>query len=89
MIIKIEIEKRIIKIVLLNDDNVVDSFEFEEKNNLSDTLLSEIDNIIVKNKIDLKDIEKMELEADVTESYTTFRIAKTTMDVFNWTKEIR
>ncbi len=46
--------------------------------------LTRIDKILKRNKLEPKELEKAELESQITDSYTTFRIAKSVVDAFNW-----
>ena len=82
----VDIHNKIVKIILLEDKKEQDYLEFSEENNLSDKLLSSVDELLQKNKLSAKDVEKMELETDLTDGFTTYRIAKAVVDSFNWGK---
>ena len=84
----IDIHNKIVKISLTEKEKRIDFFIFPEENNLSDRLLLEIDNLLQKNKLFSKDIEKAELKTDLTDGFTTYRIAKTIVDTFNWGKAV-
>jgi hypothetical protein len=84
MNIEIKIEKNTVSIFLQNKNNIVDQVVFLEKRNLAEKLLPSIDKLLKKNKLRPKDVKRMELEADMDDSYTTFRIAKSVVDSFNW-----
>ena len=82
----IDIHNKIVKIILLKGGKEQDYLEFAEENNLSDKLLPSIDELLRKSKISAKNIEKAELKTDLTDGFTTYRIAKTVADSFNWGK---
>ena len=84
MEIKIKIEKNLVSIFLKNKNAILDQTVFPEERNLSEKLLPSIDKLLKKNKMEPKDIESAALEADIDDSYTTFRIAKSVVDSFNW-----
>ena len=84
----IDIHNKIVKIILLKGEKEQDHLEFPEENNLSDKLLPIIDELLRKNKLSAKDVKKAELETDLTDGFTTYRIAKTITDSFNWGKEV-
>ena len=84
MDIVIDIHNKIVKISLLRDKKEVDVLEFPEENNLSDRLLLSIADLLKKNKLKATDIAEARLETDLTDGFTTYRIAKTIVDSFNW-----
>lgn len=90
MNIEIKIEKNVVSIFLKNKNNMQDQVVFPEERNLSEKLLPSIDKLLKKNKLKSTDIKKMELQADIDDSYTTYRIAKAVVDSFNWAiKELK
>ncbi|HEX7586301.1 MAG TPA: hypothetical protein VF390_01565 [Patescibacteria group bacterium] len=88
MNIEIKIEKNVVSIFLKNKNNMQDQVVFPEERNLAEKLLPSVDNLLKKNKLGPEDIGRMELQADMDDSYTTFRIAKAVVDSFNWTRKI-
>jgi len=84
MNIEIKIEKNIVAIQLKSNKAILDRMVFPEERNLAEKLLPSIDKLLRKNKLEPKDIKVMELKADMDDSYTTFRIAKSVVDSFNW-----
>lgn len=82
----IDIHKKLVKISIIENNREVDSADFPEENNLSDKLLLEIAKLLEKNKISLKNVEKAELQTDLTDGFTTYRIAKTIVETSNWGK---
>lgn len=88
MKIRIEIEKGMIGILLVDKKNVLDWITFPEERNLSEKLLPAIDGLLKKTRLSVQDIEKMELKSDLDESWTTYRIAKSVIEAFNWSKSL-
>jgi len=87
MNVEIEIEKNVVSIFLKNKRNIQDQIVFPEERNLAEKLLPSVDKLLKKNNLESGDIEKMKLKADMDDSYTTFRIAKSVVDSFNWAKK--
>ena len=84
MNIQIKIKDNIISILLMDKNRILDKIVFKEKRNLSEKLLPSVDRLLKKNKIRARDIETMKTEADINDSYTTYRIAETVSKTFNW-----
>lgn len=84
MKIKIKIKNGQIILVLKEENKIIDKLNFTEEHNLSEKLLLNIDKLLKKNKINNKRVKKIELESDIGEPYTTYRIAKTIAKTFNW-----
>lgn len=82
IIIKIEDNK--VEIILRKNAEISDRIGFDLENNLTEKLLPTIDKIVKRNKLEPKDIEKVEFDSKVPDSYTTFRIAKAVADAYNW-----
>lgn len=80
----IEIKNKTVKIILLKNNKVIDNLIFAEDYNLSEKLLPAIDKLLKKNKLAPKDIEKVTVETDTPESFTTSRIAKAVGKAFNF-----
>jgi hypothetical protein len=80
------IKERKVKISLLpeNGGKALDEIIFSEEHNISEKLLPSIDKILKRHKLSAKKIKKIDLETDLGESFTTYRIAKATVDAFNW-----
>ena len=77
-----------IELCLMNGRESLDSFDFVEEHQLSENLLPSIDEMLKKNKLQSVDVEEMSLISDVDESFTTYRIAKSVVDAFNFAKKI-
>ncbi|MCK9378951.1 MAG: hypothetical protein M0P97_02290 [Candidatus Moranbacteria bacterium] len=75
-ILKIKIEQNKILLALEKDGKVLDTLEWKEENNLSQKLLEEIDNLLRKNGLSQDDLEKAEVVSDMSEQFTTRRIAE-------------
>jgi tRNA A37 threonylcarbamoyladenosine modification protein TsaB len=74
LIIKVEHPK--IYLILKNGEKeVIDEVFWEDKNNLSTKLLAAIDKLLLKNKIKVTQLEKVEVETDQAR-YTSSRIAQ-------------
>jgi tRNA A37 threonylcarbamoyladenosine modification protein TsaB len=84
MKIVIKIENRTVELLLLDKQKLVDSFKFAEERQLSERLLPEIDKMLKKNKLKTEDIEKIEVESDLGDNFTTYRLAKIVSDTYNW-----
>jgi len=84
MNIQIKIENKTIHIFLKNKERILDVVIFKEKHDLSEKLLPAINRLLKKNNLAVKDIKNMDILADINDSFTTYRIAKTTADSFNW-----
>jgi len=84
MIIEIKIENKIVSISLLDKETVLGSVTIIEEHRLSEDLLPTIDGLLKKHSLEAKDIEKMTLESDMGDNFTTQRIAKAVVDSFNW-----
>jgi tRNA A37 threonylcarbamoyladenosine modification protein TsaB len=88
MIIEIQIKDKQIKLILKEKSNILDSLDFPEERQLSEKLLPSIDKLLKKNKLKTVDIDKIEVESDLGENFTTFRIAKTVADTWNWARSV-
>lgn len=88
MIVGIKIENKVVTIDLSDKDVVLDSTIIKEEHRLSEDLLPTIDGLLKKNGLEAENIEKMTLESDIGENFTTHRIAKAVVDAFNWAKSM-
>jgi len=87
MIIEIQILNKQITLLLKDKKNIVDSVDFPEERQLSEKLLPAIDRLIKKNKLKVGDIEKITVESDLGDNFTTCRIAKTVAETWNWARK--
>jgi tRNA A37 threonylcarbamoyladenosine modification protein TsaB len=89
MIIEIQILNKQITLFLKDKKSIVDSLNFPEERQLSEKLLSAIDKLIKKNKLDSEDIKKITVKSDLGDNFTTCRIAKTVAQTWNWAMKNR
>ena len=88
MDIEIRIKNKAVSVCLLDSGNVFDSVAIEEEHRLSEDLLPAINNLLIKNGLDVINIGKMTLESDMGENFTTQRIALTVINAFNWGRTV-
>jgi len=79
IILKIN-EENNIKLSLFEGKREIDSLEWKDENSLSRVLLSKMDQLLRKNKIGLDKIFGYKIMSQVPENYTSFRIAKITLE---------
>lgn len=84
MKITVKIENRQISVVLAEKGKKLDEISFPEDHDLSQKLLPAIDKILLRNKRTMKDTKKARLISDIKEPYTSYRIAKATVNGLNW-----
>ncbi|MFZ2975975.1 MAG: hypothetical protein WA055_05120 [Candidatus Moraniibacteriota bacterium] len=84
MEILIKIQERKVRIVLLQDKEEVDFLDIIEEHSLSEKLLPEIDRMLRKNKLQLEDIEKVTVDSDQGDNFTTTRITKSVANAWEW-----
>jgi hypothetical protein len=84
MNLTIEIENKIIKIILQEKSKIIDEISFADERNLMEKLLPAIDKILTRNNLKLQDIKKARLKSDLSDNFTTPRIARTVVKVWNW-----
>jgi hypothetical protein len=70
--------------LLEKEGKIIGKLDFAEERDLSEKLLRSIDALLKENKVNQKHIEKIELQSDIGEPYTTYRIAKMVAETFNW-----
>jgi tRNA A37 threonylcarbamoyladenosine modification protein TsaB len=85
----IEIKNKITKLILKNGAKKLDEVVFELDENISEKLLPNFDALIKKNKLTLDDIEKIEVETDLGDTFTSRRIAEAMKNAFDWTKKAK
>jgi tRNA A37 threonylcarbamoyladenosine modification protein TsaB len=72
----IQIQNSITSVKLLEGQKVIDQIVLEEINHLSDLLLPKIDQLLQENKLTLADIQKIDSELDIPETFTSSRIVE-------------
>jgi hypothetical protein len=88
MDIEIKINNKVVEIFLCDGGIVVSSAIIAEEHRLSEDLLPEIDKLIISAGLSVRDIEKMVLQSDMGENFTTQRIALTVVQAFNWSRAV-
>ena len=79
IILKIN-EENNIALSLVDGKKEKDSLGWKDDNSLSRVLLSKIDQLLRRNKIGLDKISGYKIMSQVPENYTSFRIAKITLE---------
>jgi hypothetical protein len=87
IIIKIK-DSNSIKLSIFCEKKEVDSLEWKDKNNLSRNLLKKIDVLLSNNKVGVDKISGYKIISDVPDSWTTYRIAKITLESLMLAKKI-
>ncbi len=72
-----------ISLELRNEQKMIDQAKWQDGNDTSLKLLSEIDRLLEKNRLRIQEIEKMTLSSDQS-SYTASRIARTVAKTINF-----
>lgn len=88
MYIVVSIKNKTIKLSLMDENVIKDSILISDEHKLSEEMLPAIDELLKKNGIAVKDVEKMALDSDLGENFTTHRIALTVVKAFNWTRAV-
>lgn len=83
MTLLISINQRQISVVLKEGKKEMDKIKWQDENRISKTLLSQIDKLLKRNKIELRDLEKIETQFNEA-GYTTKRIAKAVAKTVNY-----
>ena len=69
-----------VRLKLVKKGKVIGSLKWQDSNNFSRLLLAKIDQLLRKNKIGLDKISGYKIMSQVPENYTSFRIAKITLE---------
>lgn len=83
MQLEIKIENKEITLSLKDNNTTIDQLKWEENNNLSQILLSKIDEILKKNKVQKKSVKMTVLVPKEQSEFTSSRIAQATANAFN------
>lgn len=84
MHIRIFLEKEGVTIEIIRGKIKIADLFFQEKYNLSNVILFNLDKILEENRIDKKDIKKVLIKSTLPDSYTSTRIAKSLEKSFNF-----
>ncbi len=87
MEILITIKEKKVKVALMENEVERDVLEIVEEHSLSQQLLPSIDELLKRNQLISKDIEKMRVESDRDESFTTTRIAQAAANAWNYVQQ--
>lgn len=86
MLLEIILEKRNVRIVIKNGDNIVAEKSWQGDLSLSEKLLVEIDRLLKSNGLSVDQVTKAEAIYDEESSVTSARIIQTVADAWNITK---
>lgn len=89
MIIEIKIEEGQVTLFLKQNGQIIDSLDFPEERQMSEKLLPAIYQMLKKNKLVPREIEKITVQSDLGDKFTTFRLAKTVADAWNFANSLR
>jgi len=79
MIIKLFIkENNFIKLYLISGEKEIDCLEWQDRNDLSQLLLANLDKLLRRNKMGLDKISGYKIISEVPRKWTTYRIADIT-----------
>jgi tRNA A37 threonylcarbamoyladenosine modification protein TsaB len=78
-----------VTISLVEKRKVQDVAVFGLDRDLSDKLLPEIDKLLKKNKLDVRDVAKVRFITNIKHSYTSVRIAQAVVKAINWAKKYK
>ena len=87
MNVVIEIKNKVTKLILKDRQKIVDEVVFLAQENISEKLLPHFDVLLKKNKLTVDDIDQVEVETDLGDTFTSRRIAEAMKNVFVWTKK--
>jgi len=86
IIVKLETEN--LELILLEDASEIDKASFYDLKNLSDSLLIKIDEFLKKNNLTLSDINKFDLQTDISDKFTSVKIADVIVRTLNLGKDV-
>lgn len=89
MRIEIKIKNKTVSVLLKKGEGVLDELKILEEHSLSEKLLPVIGEMLKKHSLEPEDVEKMELESDLGENFTTYRIAKSVVEAWNFGNSLR
>lgn len=84
MHILIEITELEIGLFLKQGKAQIDAITWDSNLNLSELLLREIDNLLVKNNLKSSDIDNVDIKTNISDNLTTVRIAQIVAKTFNY-----
>ena len=87
MDIVIEIKNKETRLILKDGSKTLDEVVFLAGENISEKLLPNFDVLLKKNILTVDDIENVEVETDLGDTFTSRRIAEAMRNAFLWTKK--
>ena len=85
MVLEINLQKnQTVKLVLKNASREVAILAWTEKNNLSGTLLKNIDSLLKQEKVKFTDLDRLIVESKIENYFTTVRIAHSVANSLNF-----
>lgn len=84
MKLEIILEKNKIILQLIKSSETIDKISWPEDSNLSKNLLLNIEKILKKNKLAKNDLKSVKVINKTERNITTFRIAKSIADAYNF-----
>ena len=76
-----------VTVSLKKGEILLDEMSWNDQRDLLEKLLSNIDALLKRNKLKITGIEKFELDIDVPDSYSTYRIAKATIETLKFCRK--
>lgn len=83
-IIILSIKEKIITLELLNNNLIIFSKEWIDKNDILEIFFNELDKILKSNNLNINDISEFKLKKENPFGYTTVRIAETLIESLNF-----
>lgn len=83
MNLEINLENTHTSLILIDKAKIIDKLEWEEKNNLSRTLLKMIDSMLKKHKLGKKEVV-LSVKSALPSGFTSNRIAQSIAKAFDW-----
>lgn len=84
MIIKIEIKEKNIRISLVDKKTVLAETIFSDEHSLGMKIIPEVDKMLHKSQKKAREVKKVLVNSDQSDSFTTTRIAKAFANGWNW-----
>lgn len=84
ILLEAELNKEFLMLSFKDKKGTVKSSEMKVDNNLSRKLLPFLDRFLKKTGLDLRDVSKINLKSEMSDSFTSYRIVKITLDTAFW-----
>ena len=76
-----------VELKLLKGKKLIDALDFSFKGNLDDMLISSVDKILKKNRIETLSLKTIKIEGDVDKNSSAYKIAQTFIEAVKASKE--